>query len=149
MAESSRFSVTAQWDSKAGQGRLENPSRSFEVSFAGAAELGGGGGAVNPEELLAAALAGCFIVTWTIFLKKLKLELTDPRLEVHCEVDQDPAGGYRVTAIQIVPEVPRALWESELDKVERTLQLAEKYCIVSKAVKSDDKRFTIKPRITA
>ena len=147
MSETSRFSVTASWDSKAGKGRVKNPSNSFAAEFAGAKELGGGGGAVNPEELLAASIAACFVVTWAIFLKKLGLELADPRLEVHCDVDPDPAGGYRVSAVRVAPEIPRALWQSDSSKVERTLQLAEKYCIISKAVKSEDKSFTLKPRI--
>jgi organic hydroperoxide reductase OsmC/OhrA len=147
MPGASKFSVAANWDSRAGAGRVSNAAESFAAEFAGALELGGRGGAVNPEELLAASIAACFIVTWAIFLKKLGLELVDPRLEVHCEVDQDPAGGYRVTAVRVAPEIPRALWQSDSGKLERTLQLAEKYCIISKAVQSEDKSFTVKPRI--
>jgi organic hydroperoxide reductase OsmC/OhrA len=147
MPEANQFSVAASWDPHAGKGRVKNPSSSFEAEFAGAKELGGGGGAVNPEELLAAAIASCFLVTWAIFLKKLALDLPDPKLEVRCDVVQDPAGGYRVTAVRVTPEVPRALWQADMSKVERTLQLAEKYCIISKAVRGEERSFSIKPRI--
>jgi organic hydroperoxide reductase OsmC/OhrA len=37
--------------------------------------------------------------------------------------------------MNLAPHVPAALWESRRADVDKTLALAEKYCIVSKAVK--------------
>ena len=56
-------------------------------------------------------------------------------LDASCEMEKDPAGGFRVTRSTSSPHVPAALWEARRADVEKTLSLAEKYCIVSKAVK--------------
>ena len=37
--------------------------------------------------------------------------------------------------MSLAPHVPAALWEARQADVEKSLVLAEKYCIVSKAVK--------------
>ncbi len=53
-----------------------------------------------------------------------------------CELDKDPAGGFRVTTDRPLRRTsPRRSRESRQADVEKTLSLAEKYCIVSKAVK--------------
>jgi osmotically inducible protein OsmC len=129
------FTIAATWDPAAKEGRLANGDGSFMTAHVGAASLGGKTGAPNPEELLLAGVSACFVQTWAIFLEKLKLPVAAPRLDATCELDKDPAGGFRVTKIDLAPRVPAALWESRRSDVEKTLSLAEKYCIASKAVK--------------
>lgn len=140
-----RFSVSSSWDRAAGSGRVRNKEGTFDVVHRGAAELGGAGGAVNPEELLGSAVATCFVQTWAIFVGKLGLNIGELRLEATCTVEADPAGGFRVTAVELFPEVPSGLWEQDRERVEKTLQLAEKYCIISKAVRAEGK-VTVTPR---
>ena len=129
------FTIAATWDPAAKEGRLANGDGSFMTAHVGAASLGGKTGAPNPEELLLAGVSACFVQTWAIFLEKLKLPVAAPRLDATCVLDKDPAGGFHVTKIDLAPRVPAALWESRRADVEKTLSLAEKYCIVSKAVK--------------
>ena len=129
------FTIAATWDSAAKRGTLANEDGSLKIAHVGATSLGGGDGAPNPEELLLAAVSACFIQTWAIFLAKLQGPDREPALDGSCELDKDPAGGFRVTKVDLVPRVPAALWESRRADVEKTLSLAEKYCIVSKAVK--------------
>jgi organic hydroperoxide reductase OsmC/OhrA len=129
------FTITATWNPAAKEGRLANGDGSFMTAHVGAASLGGKTGAPNPEELLLAGVAACFVQTWAIFLEKLKLPVAAPRLEATCELDKDPAGGFHVTRIDLFPNVPAALLAERKADVEKTLSLAEKYCIVSKAVK--------------
>jgi organic hydroperoxide reductase OsmC/OhrA len=135
MSDEHRFSIAASWDSAAKEGRLANGDGSFRTPHVAAPSLGGRAGAPNPEELLLGGVAACFVQTWAIFLEKLKLPLGAPRLDATCELDKDPAGGYRVTRIDLFPNVPAALLAERKADVEKTLSLAEKYCIVSKAVK--------------
>jgi len=129
------FTIAATWDPPAKEGRLANGDGSFMTAHVGAASLGGKTGAPNPEELLLAGVSACFVQTWAIFLEKLNLPVAAPRLDATCVLDKDPAGGFQVTKIDLAPRVPAALWESRRADVEKTLSLAEKYCIVSKAVK--------------
>ncbi len=129
-----RFSITATWDLAAKAGRLANGDGSFLAAHVGSS-LPEGRPGPNPEELLLAGVATCFVQTWGIFLEKLKVPLPAPRLDAACEMDKDPAGGFRVTRIDLVANVPAALLATRRADVDRTLSLAEKYCIVSKAVK--------------
>jgi organic hydroperoxide reductase OsmC/OhrA len=129
------FSISATWDPAAREGRLANADGSFAIVHTGAPALDGKGGTANPEELLLAAVAACFVQTWGIFLGKLKVPIDAPRLDATCLLEKDPAGGFHVTRIDLLAHVPAALLEGRKADVEKTLSLAEKYCIVSKAVK--------------
>jgi peroxiredoxin-like protein len=131
-----RFEIRASWrGDAAGSGSVfkENfPS----VPIAGAVGLGGAGTGANPEELLLAALGACFVNTWAIFIKKLNLNQADLSIRVSGELGKDPAGGYRMERAVIRPSVPRALLSSDRAAVEKTLGLAEKYCIISKVARA-------------
>ena len=140
------FSIAATWDSAAKRGTLATEGGSLKIAHAGAASLGGGNGATNPEELLLAAVSACFIQTWAIFLVKLQVPIERLVLDGSCEMDKDPAGGFRLTKLDLAPSVPVALWGSRRADIEKTLSLAEKYCIVSKAVKSS-LALTVTPKL--
>ncbi|HEY3348942.1 MAG TPA: OsmC family protein [Thermoanaerobaculia bacterium] len=129
------FSISASWDSSAKEGRLANADGSFATVHAAAAALDGRAGIVNPEELLLSAVSACFVQTWAIFVEKLKLGIAEPRLDAEARLEKDPAGGFHVTRIDLFPHVPAALLDERRADVEKTLALAEKYCIVSKAVR--------------
>lgn len=131
------FEASAGWKGDGtGSGGLRIGQGGIEIPIAGARELGGAGGAGNPEELLLGALAACFVNTWAIFLKKLQVAYAEPAVRVTGSLGPDPAGGFRLTAAVIHARVPRTLLTSEGPKVEKTLQLAEKYCIISKVARA-------------
>ena len=129
-----RVSVTWEGDA-AGSGRIR-AGESVTIPIGSAVDLGGSGQGTNPEELLLSAVGACFVGTWAIFLKKLGLAYAEPALSVEGTLEKDPAGGYRMTGIDITCAVPESLLGSERAAVEKTLQLAEKYCIVSKVARA-------------
>lgn len=139
MAESEEihhFEVNAAWSGDAlGSGTVELPAGQ-SVAIAGATSLGGVGGKANPEELLLSALAACFLNTWAIFLKKLGLPYAEPSLRAAGELGKDPAGGYRFRKATVHVRVPAPLLQAQRTQVEKTLSLTEKYCIISKVVRS-------------
>jgi organic hydroperoxide reductase OsmC/OhrA len=147
MTEEHRFAATASWSPAEKEGDLENGDRSFATRFAGAPSLGGKPGLVNPEELLVSATLACFVQTWAIFLQKIKVPIERPKVFGSCEVGKDPAGGYRVVKITFEPSVPAAIWAERRVDVEKTLALAERYCIVSKAVKGEGRSLVVAPRV--
>jgi osmotically inducible protein OsmC len=135
-AQIHRFHVSASWSGD-GAGRGEVCLRDSEsVAVAGDPRLGGSGRAANPEQLLLAATAACFLNTWAIFLKKLAIPFSEPALAAECEVGPDPAGGFRVTGVTLRARVPGAVAASHREQLHKTLSLAEKYCIVSKVVRA-------------
>lgn len=135
MSDEHLFGVHATWSPVTQEGTLANDEGTATLPHAGAVALGGKGGAANPEELLLFAVSACFSQTWAIFLAKLKVPIEAPVVDATCTVDKDPAGGFRVTRIELAPHVPAALLSERRADVEKTLALAEKYCIVSKAVR--------------
>lgn len=131
------YHASAVWDGDAmGAGMIRLGESVVSSPIAGARELGGSGSGTNPEELLVGALAACFINTWAIFLKKLQVPYAEPAIRVTGTLGKDPAGGFRMTGAVIRARVPESLLAADRPKVEKTLSLTEKYCIISKAVRA-------------
>ena len=136
MAESEQihhFDASARWT---GDGAGSGEVRVSDGRVAGATSLGGSGGKANPEELLLAAVGACFANTWAIFLKKLQVPYETPELSVTGELGPDPAGGFQMQKAVVRVRVPAALLAADRAKVEKTLALAEKYCIISKVARA-------------
>ena len=132
-----RFESTASWKGDgAGSGEIRVSDGRFAVPIAGATSLGGSGGKANPEELLLSAIAACFSNTWAIFLKKLAVPYDTPAVRVTGELGADPAGGFRMEKAVVHASVPAAVLAADRAKIEKTLALAEKYCIVSKVARA-------------
>jgi organic hydroperoxide reductase OsmC/OhrA len=130
------FRVTVSWSGdETGCGEARVAGLGFAIPVGGAKELGGCGKGANPEELLLAAIGSCFVNTWAIFLKKLQLEVSEPTVGVDGQLEKDPAGGYRMARTRITARVPAAVVRDQREKVDKTLALAEKYCIISKVAR--------------
>ncbi|MGH9368507.1 MAG: OsmC family protein [Thermoanaerobaculia bacterium] len=142
MAESEKeeihhYAVGVIWSGDAkGCGEVTAGGGTVKVPIGGATELGGCGKGANPEELLLAAVGACFVNTWAIFLKKLNLTYAEPALRVTGELGKDPAGGYKMLSAKIHARVPASLLSEKRAEVQKTLQLAEKYCITSKVARA-------------
>ena len=133
MAGEHLFTVNAAWTGDAlGCGKLHLPQGDLSLPIGGSKALGGCGQGANPEELMLGAIAACFIHTWAIFLKKLGLAHPEPEVRVSGELGPDPAGGFKLQKATIHALVPAALLAAQKTQVEKTLSLAEKYCIISK-----------------
>jgi organic hydroperoxide reductase OsmC/OhrA len=147
MSEEHSFRVSSSWNPAEKQGHLNSGSGTLSIPFAGAPSLGGRADRTNPEELLLASLVACFVQTWGIFLAKLRIPLEKPVLDGRCELEKDPAGGWRFGKLLLVPHIPEALWDERGDDIERTLELAEKYCIVSKALRTSGLAIEVSPNV--
>ncbi len=145
MSSEHGFRISSTWNPSEKQGHLESGSGTLSTPFGGASSLGGRADRTNPEELVLAALVACFVQTWAIFLAKLKLPVERPALDGSCELEKDPAGGYRISTFLLVPHIPKAVWDTRKDDVEKTLGLAEKYCIVSRALRGEGREIRVRP----
>ena len=131
------FTVSATWSGDAqGCGMLHLPEGDLSLPVGGSKKLGGCGIGANPEELMLGAIAACFINTWAIFIKKLSLDHADLAVRVSGDLGPDPAGGFKLRKVTIHARVPAALLAAQKAQVEKTLSLAEKYCIISKVAKA-------------
>lgn len=135
--ETHGFEVFATWSGDGlGCGTLKLPQGDVTVPIGGAKALGGCGLGTNPEELLLAAVGACFVNTWAIFLKKLDIGYAEPSASVEGVLGKDPDGGFKMLSASIRARVPAPLLAEKRAAVEKSLQLAEKYCIVSKVAKA-------------
>ena len=131
------FTISATWFGDAmGCGTLKLPQSDLTVPIGGAKVLGGCGVGANPEELMLAAIGACFLNTWAIFLKKLGVAYAEPALRVSGTLGADPAGGFKLLSATIVAIVPAQLLAEQRPQIEKTLALAEKYCIISKVARA-------------
>jgi len=131
------FTVDATWSGDAqGCGSLHLPQGDLSLPIGGSKLLGGCGLGANPEELMLGAMAACFVHTWAIFLKKLNLADAAPEVRVSGELGPDPAGGFKLRKATIHARVPASLLAAQKSQVEKTLSLAEKYCIISKVARA-------------
>ena len=131
------YAMDAAWDGDGtGSGVLRAPDNAFTIGIGGSTDLGGCGKGANPEQLLLSAVGACFVSTWAIFLKKLQIPYAEPSLSLRCSLMADPAGGFKVEKIEISCAVPQPLLETRRPEIEKTLKLAEKYCIISKVARA-------------
>jgi len=135
--ETHRYHVSLTWNGDGmGCGEAHVADEGFAIPIGGAKEHGGCGKGANSEEMFLAAVGTCWIATWAIFMKKLGVPYTHPRLRITGELGKDPAGGFHMTKTSIFALVPEAMLAEHRPALEKTVKLSEKYCIISKIAKA-------------
>jgi len=128
--------ASAVWSGslKDGSGTLTTESKTLEAtqySFATRFENGVG---TNPEELIAAAHAGCFSMDLSSRLGKAGLGVE--RIDTHATLTLEKVdGGFSITAI--VLEVRAKLHDPDQAKFDAEVAAAQQGCPVSKVLKAD------------
>lgn len=131
------YEVSLSWTGDAmGCGEARVANETFAIPIGGAKETGGCGKGANSEEMLLAAVGTCWVATWAIFLTKLNVPYPNPRIRLTGELGKDPAGGFKMTKTTIYPIVPKPILADHRTAIEKTVALAEKYCIISKVAKA-------------
>jgi len=129
-----KASAVWQGDLKTGKGSLSTESgtlKGAQYSFSTRFENGVG---TNPEELLAAAHAGCF--TMALSAQLASAGLTATKLETTCTITLEKVGeGFSITRSQLdlVAHVPQA----DQGKFDAAVKAAETGCPVSKLYKTE------------
>ncbi len=122
---------SAQWDGglKTGKGTMK-PAHAPEASFSLSSRFEGQPGS-NPEELIGAALAGCFSMALSLGLEKAGLAPKSIRTAADVRLDKE-GEGFAITSIELTTEasVPGASASQFQSIAEET----KKNCPVSKAL---------------
>ena len=124
--------ATARWDGpfNRGSGRMSFGGGAFEGSYSAASRFEEGEG-TNPEELIAAAHAGCFSMALALALGEAGHQ--PESIETQADVTISPAGdGFEIDRINLhtsarVPGIDQ-------DEFERLAGAAKEGCPVSKAL---------------
>ena len=92
---------SAVWEGtlKNGHGKMKLGSGAFEGAYSFTSRFGDGSG-TNPEELIAAAEAGCFSMALSLGLEKAGYQ--PKRISTTAKVSlEQSAGGFRITTIDL------------------------------------------------
>ncbi|MBA2609180.1 MAG: organic hydroperoxide resistance protein [Actinobacteria bacterium] len=95
-------------------------------------ELGGPGGAANPEQLFAAGYAACFHSAMKLVAKSMEIDATDSAVSVTVGLGMLESGAFNL-ALDIVVDVPNASAEQSQALVER----AHEVCPYSNATRGN------------
>lgn len=126
-------SANARWEGslKRGSGTMEFGSGAFKGSYSAASRFEDGDG-TNPEELIAAAHAGCFSMALSLILGEAGHEPESIATEADVHINPAAGGGFEINRIDLrtrasVPGI-------DADEFGRHAEAAKAGCPVSKAL---------------
>ena len=124
--------ATAEWNGSLlqGEGKMALGSGAFEGKFSFNTRMGDEPG-TNPEELIAAALAGCYSMALNATLEKQGTPATNVRSEANVHFGKDDAG-FAIRSIDLVTEAKVPGISDE--QFRETAEKVKESCPVSKAL---------------
>ena len=118
-------SATLRWNGY--HGHVEGASNALAVATATQTELGGPGGASNPEELFSAALANCFTSTLTGLARTRGIPLGDIETAVTTRLSWAEGNRHHVSRADLRTRVASP---APSDEVHALIHEAEQHCPV-------------------
>jgi Ohr subfamily peroxiredoxin len=112
------YSTTATATGDGRNGHTATEDGLVDVDVRTPKELGGPGGATNPEQLFAAGYAACFHSAMKLVAKPMEIDTTDSAVSVTAGLGMLDTGAFNL-ALEIVVEVPNATPEQAQALVER------------------------------
>ena len=131
MSDEHAYRVAAWWTSGR-TGLAKSDSAPNAIHFTAPAEFGGLEGRWTPEELLLAAMAGCYTTTLRAIAGTAHFNFTDLQVEASGTVRKGESG-YSFTEIVLRPNLKISSPE-ERERALDLLKKAEKLCLVSRAI---------------
>nr|WP_220793283.1 organic hydroperoxide resistance protein [Nocardioides stalactiti] len=95
-------------------------------------ELGGAGGATNPEQLFAAGYAACFHSALQLVAGQAKLDVTDSEVVADVSLGANGVGGFGL-AVQLEVALPNL----DRDVAEKLVEQAHQVCPYSNATRGN------------
>jgi len=125
------YRVAAWWTSGR-TGLAKSDSAPNAIHFTAPTEFGGLEGRWTPEELLLAAIAGCYTTTLRAIAGTAQFNFTDLQVEASGTI-RKAESGYSFSQIVLRPNLKIASPE-EKERALDLLRRAEKLCLVSRAI---------------
>lgn len=112
------------------------------IAFSAPPEFQGDPGHWTPEHFFLAAVAGCFISTFSGIANASRFEFLSLELEAEGTIEKDE-GGWRFARINLRPRL-KIVWEKDRERANRLLDKAEKTCLVTRSLTS---RIVLQPEV--
>jgi lipoyl-dependent peroxiredoxin len=126
------YTATAVATGEGRNGHVATDDRLLDMDVRVPKEMGGAGGATNPEQLFAAGYAACFHSALKHVAAPDKLDLTDSEVIAKVGIGTIPSGGFGL-AVALEVRAPR------LDRAtaQRTIEKAHQVCPYSNATRGN------------
>lgn len=126
--------ATGTWtgDFKSGKGTM-TPDHGSEVPFSAGTRFEGVAGS-NPEEMIGAALSGCFSMALAVGLEKAGMKPESIRTSAKVHLDKG-AAGFDITRIELTTQVKASGGDAE--KFRQVAEETKKGCPVSKVLRAE------------
>lgn len=115
-------------------GKIRSEDGVLDLALAMPKEMGGKGGATNPEQLFAAGYAACFESAVIHVTRKQTDKVGDDDIEVVCQIGliENGKGGFALTA-----RLDVTIAGIDQDRAEEIVQAAHAVCPYSNAIKGN------------
>ncbi len=131
MSQTPVYQTAATSTGEGRNGRSRTVDGVLDVALATPKELGGAGGATNPEQLFAAGYAACFHSALKLVARRMRVELTDSAVTVEVGLVKQGVGFGLQAAIEA--ELPGV----EPEVAQRLLDAAHQVCPYSAATRGN------------
>jgi Ohr subfamily peroxiredoxin len=113
-------------------GHVRTSDGTFDLDLAVPKEMGGAGGAANPEQLFAAGYAACFHSALRLVARRAKADVTGSVVDAEVGIGANGSGGFglAVTLVVDLPAVPRPA-------AEQLVEQAHQVCPYSNATRGN------------
>ncbi|PWU46188.1 organic hydroperoxide resistance protein [Micromonospora sp. S4605] len=107
------YTASARATGDGRDGHVQTSDGTLDLDLAVPKEMGGAGGAANPEQLFAAGYAACFHSALRLVARRAKADVTGSVVEAEVGIGPNSAGGFglAVTLVVDLPTVDRATAE--------------------------------------
>ncbi|MFI5848843.1 organic hydroperoxide resistance protein [Micromonospora chalcea] len=111
------YTASARATGDGRDGHVRTSDGTVELDLAVPKEMGGAGGAANPEQLFAAGYAACFHSALRVVARKAKADVSGSVVEAEVGIGPNGSGGFglAVTLLVDLPAVERSAAEQLVD----------------------------------
>ncbi|MFG2050117.1 organic hydroperoxide resistance protein [Micromonospora sp. NPDC048935] len=123
-------SATATGDGR--DGHVQTSDGTLALDLAVPKEMGGAGGAANPEQLFAAGYAACFHSALRLVGRRAKADVSDSVVAAEVGIGPNGSGGFGLT-VRLVVDLPAVSRET----AEQLVEQAHQVCPYSNATRGN------------
>ncbi|MBM0227862.1 MULTISPECIES: organic hydroperoxide resistance protein [Micromonospora] len=126
------YTASARATGDGRDGHVRTSDDTFDLDLAIPKEMGGAGGATNPEQLFAAGYAACFHSALRLVARRAKADVSGSVVEAEVGIGPNGSGGFGLTVALVVdlPAVERAA-------AEQLVEAAHQVCPYSNATRGN------------
>lgn len=126
------YTATAVSTGDARNGHVQSTDGLIDADVRIPKEMGGAGGATNPEQLFAAGYAACFHSALKLVAGKAKVDMTDSEVVADVSIGDNGQGGFGL-AVQLEVTIPGA----DTETAQQLAEQAHQVCPYSNATRGN------------